>query len=282
MIIHTLIDHKKATFILLFLLATQLIYGQIYANKYTSGLQSALGSNTTTLTDIHAIQTNPGAIGDTDASLAILANTEQRYFLSSLNSTFIAGVMQISDHDYAGLSYANFGIKEYQEQKLTGAYSKQIGRATYIGTSVDFYNFRIEEYGSKKDVNINVGLKTQLHPDLDLGIVFSNILPTEEYSTFQNNTALAMGIQYRLSDIAFVVIEGKSDFDHTHYGSLGVNYQILEELEIQAGVNSLEQGFSFGLLYQLMDTFHLSASMRSNQNLGITPSIGLIYRSFNK
>ena len=254
-------------------------FSQDNAIKYLSTYQSALGSNTTVLSGINALHGNPASTADEERSYVLTINTEQRYLLSSLNSSFIGGIFRIGSHDYMGVSYANFGIDEFQEQKIGLSYSRKIAKRLFIGTNANYYNFRIEEYGNRSSFDMSIGVKSSLGKSINFGLVAENVIPASAKSASRNNTTISAGIQYKLSEKVLFVIESKTDFSEFTSWSFGIHYDIINELSILAGINGIERGPSFGLNYKINPNFLITGAIRSSQNLGTTPSLGITYYS---
>ncbi len=267
--------------ILLFTLNSVCVHAQFGIKKYLSSHQSSLGGNTTLLSGVYSFQGNPAGLADNDDRLSLIANTEQRFFLSSLNSSFVGAIAQIGAYDFVGISAANFGIEEYKEQKFSTAYSRRIGEKTFIGSTFNLFNFQIQEYGSKAWFNLDIGIKTAISKVVHIGVVAENLFPDRLTDNSDHPLGVAVGIQYILSDKVFIVSEARKALDDKISFSFGINYNVLNNLSLQAGINGLESGPTFGFLYKIKEDLHFSGGIRSSQNLGLTPNIGLVLK-FNE
>lgn len=254
------------------------INAQFGIQKYLSSHQSSLGGNTTLLSGVYSFQGNPAGLADNDDRLSLIANTEQRFFLSSLNSSFVGAIAQIGAYDYVAISAANFGIEEYKEQKFSTAYSRRIGEKTFIGSTFNLFNFQIQEYGSKAWFNLDIGIKTAVSKVFLVGVVVENLFPDRLTDNSDQPLRVAVGIQYILSNKVFVVSEARKASDDKISFSFGINYSVLNNLSFQAGINGLESGPTFGFLYKIKEDLHFSGGIRSGQNLGLTPNIGLVLK----
>ncbi len=245
--------------------------------KYMSSLQSALGTNTSVLKGINSLLGNPGAIAETNDEFAIMASTEQRFFLSSLNSTNIGVIKRIGSEDYIGVSIGFFGINEYQEKRFSLSYSRKIGPNTYIGCTANYYQLAIDEYGSQSDVDLNIGLKSRITKHISVGVAAYNIFSSPDHGYLRMHTNISTGIQYTISNKVDWLLEIRTDFENYSAFSTGINYHIIDSLNIQLGMNTIDNGIALGFSYNINNKMRIAAASRSNQNLGISPSFTLIY-----
>ena len=252
------------------------ISAQVSINKFLSSYQSAIGGNSTMLSGIYSIQGNPAGIADSKKSFSLIINSEQRYFLSSLNSSFIGAIRKLGSHDFTAFSVANFGIAEYKEQKYSISYSRKIAENTFIGSSFNFYNFRIDQYGNRTWWNVDVGMKSSISKFLIVGFFIRNVLPHPLLNNTDDAPLFAFGIQYILSEKVFLVSELQKPSNHSLFISFGLNYNLLENLSLQAGTNNSDFGSSFGFIYKINSTLHFSGGLRSNQYLGLSPHVGFV------
>lgn len=254
-------------------------YGQTNNLKYLTSQQSALGSNTTVLSGIYGVFGNPGAISVSEANLSLIANSEQRFFLGSLNSTSIAGIKRIGSYDHVGLSFGSFGIDEYQERRITLSYSRKIAANTSLGVTSNFYQKEIEEYGSESDFDFSLGIHSKVSEKVSIGIAAFNVFSEPSQGYLRQNTEIAIGILYDLSDKVNWIIELKSDFTDTTVFSTGIAYQIIQPLNLQIGMNTLDNGVALGIRYNFNSKVKVHGSMRSNQNLGVSPGLSILFEN---
>ena len=245
--------------------------------KYLSSFQSALGSNLSLIPGVYGALCNPGTIANTDENYAVLATTEQRFFLGSLNSTSLATIKKIGEYDYLGLSLGSFGIDEFKEQRLTLSYSKKIAENVSIGSTASYYTKSIEEYGSESDFDLNIGFMSKIKDDLELGAALYNIFSNENKGYLRENTEMVAGLRYLLSDKVKWLLEIRSDFKGYNVFSTGLSYQVVDQFNLQLGMNTLDSGISIGLSYSISSSLEMNASSRSNLNLGISPGLSIKY-----
>ncbi len=266
--------------ILLFLICfsgATFLSSQTNAIKYQSSNQSALGSNMSSLKGVFGTLGNPGNIAQSNTSFSFLATSEQRFFLGSLNSTSIASIKKIGAYDYLGVSFGSFGIDAYKERRFSVSYSRMVAQNISIGSTAHYYLKSIQEYRSENDFDINIGLNSELSDNLELGIVVYNILSNQNKGYLREHTEMATGISYLISQKVNWLLEFRTNFsDHTSF-STGISYQIIDHINLQIGTNSLDNGISVGISYKLNDQWSMNASSRSNQNLGVSPGLSLLY-----
>ena len=270
----------KILFILvsiLWMLMNSRIAAQTNNIKYLTSTQSALGSNLTSLKGIYGLFGNPGSISASDVKFSLLASSEQRFLLGSLNSTSIGALKKIGSHDYLGLTFGSFGIDEYKEQRFALSYSRKIAATTSLGVTTNYYLQSIEEYGTESDFDLIIGVHTHLSENVALGLTAFNIMSNESEGYLRENTEFGVGIEYALSEKVQCYLEYRSDFSDHAVFSTGIAYQIINRMNLQVGMNTQDNGISLGLSYGFNHKVQINASSRSTQNLGTSPGLSILY-----
>ena len=87
-----------------------------------------------------------------------------------------------------------------------------------------------------------------------------------------------VGLQYRPGKEVLILAEVEKDVLQPLRIRIGVEYGLLDVLDLRIGVVTSETQLSFGFGYKLKEHWQLDFAAAYHQYLGFTPGIGLVYR----
>lgn len=267
--------------ILLLLLGTSLLNAQSTPPISGGARSIGLGGTGLTFTDVHSSFTNQAGLHEVEGFSALVA-AEQRFQLSELQNLQL-GVAYATNSGTFGLTFNRFGFEEYREQRIGLAYGRKILEKLSIGGQLLFYQTDIPVYGNASAFNFEVGLQSQLLPQLVLGFHLSNpIQTTKEVAageTIDINppTVFRVGFGYLPSEKVKLLAEVEKDIDFDTRIRMGIEYTAMAALDIRLGVVTAPVEWRLGAGYHLKNGIAIDLGMSYHQTLGISPGVGLVY-----
>ena len=230
-----------------------------------------MGNANLTLQDIQSGFNNQAGLAYLDG-FAGAAFVENRFLLEELQLATI-GIAQPTNSGTIGLVLQHFGFEDYNEQKLGLNYSRKLFDKLAIGAQFDFLHTQVKEYGSASAITFEIGLQYKILDKLTIGVhVFNPIRATLAMENLPS--IIQIGLTYQVAD--YLTISGtieKNTFLPTN-AKIGLEYQIIEKIQLRAGVNSNPNRFSFGIGY-LVNKLQLNVAASYHDFLGFSPSLGI-------
>jgi hypothetical protein len=240
------------------------------------GARSAgMGYTGVTYTDIHSVFTNQAGLAMID-KFAATAFAEQRFFLSELQG-ISAGAALPTNSGTFGVSVNYFGFEDYNEQRAGLAYGRKLNEKLALGAQLLVLNTSIPEYGNKTNVTFEVGLLSNLLPELQLGFhVYSPAriqLVEDEFLP----SLFRLGLNYSPSDKLQILAEVEKNIDYPVRSKFGLEYTLFDAFKMRVGAATEPLNLSFGLGYQLGNGLSLDIASTYHDILGFTPTAGVSY-----
>ena len=225
--------------------------------------------------DIHAAWSNPAGLAYLEGTSVALFG-EQRFALSELRQVSAVGAMNFGN-SALGLSVGYFGFEAYNESRIGLLYGRKLAKNLSLGAQLYTLGTRIPDYGSQQLISFEVGLQATISPSIDIGGRISNPVRVEQLEGEALPTVLSFGVNYRPDKQVQLIAEVEKDILFPVRVRCGLEYQLLDALELRAGVATEPSLLSFGIGYRLLDQWQLDFSAVYHQYLGFTPGIGLVY-----
>jgi len=272
----------KKTFLLFFVLSLSLSLSVNAQFMNSVGArQAALGNSGVILSDVWSSSHNQaGLAGIETPSVGIYA---ANYFgLSELGMKAISIAAPVSTYGTFGVNYSNFGYGLYTENKFGLAYAMQMGEKFSAGIQLDYFLVKQGlEYGQTGAAVGEIGVLANPIDNLYIAAHLFNVSRTD-FSAYQNEkipSVLRIGIGYSFSEKVLFTIEAEKDLETSPILRSGIEYQIIENLFLRAGVstqNNLTAQYSFGAGYGYKGIIFDFAFV-NHQMLGYTAQFGLGY-----
>jgi len=183
-----------------------------------------------------------------------------------------------------GLAITNFGYSQYNENKYSLSFAKAFGEKLSIGIAMDYLNTKIaENYGSKGIFAAEIGIIAIPLKNLTIGAHFFN--PTRskiaDYNDERAPTIFRLGANYQFSKKVMLAIETEKDILMKAVFKAGIEYKVVKEFYLRAGISTNPTLSSFGMGINLKQ-FKIDISANYHQVLGVSPQLGLSYVLKNK
>ncbi|MEO8513915.1 MAG: hypothetical protein ABI543_10170 [Ignavibacteria bacterium] len=169
-----------------------------------------------------------------------------------------------------GLSAKTYGFDLYKEITVTATYSNNYKKKIYYGANVNFYNLKIQNYGSASTFGIDIGGLAYLTDFLRWGFAAFNLnrpkIGTQDDKLPQVYRT-GISIQPR-NDINFV-LDVEKDTRYTTSVKAGIEYSVFDMIDLRAGIGTEPTRFSggVGLYYSI---FEIDYGFYNHQDLGLT------------
>lgn len=169
-----------------------------------------------------------------------------------------------------GLSAKTYGFELYKEITATLTYANNYNRKIYYGANINYYNLKIQNYGSASAVGIDIGAMAYLTDFLRWGFTAFNL---NRPSIGTQNDKLPQVYRTGLSlqprtDLNFV-LDVENDTRYTASVKAGIEYTMYDMINLRAGIGTEPTKFSggVGFCYSL---FEIDYGFYNHQDLGLT------------
>ncbi len=169
-----------------------------------------------------------------------------------------------------GLSAKTYGFELYKEITATLTYANNYNRKIYYGANINYYNLKIQNYGSASAVGIDIGAMAYLTDFLRWGFSAFNLnrpsIGTQKDKLPQVYRT-GLSIQPR-TDLNFV-LDVEKDTRYTASVKAGIEYTLYDMINLRAGIGTEPTKFSggVGFCYSL---FEVDYGFYNHQDLGLT------------
>ena len=249
-----------------------------FADNYPTGARNAGMANTGVMfSDFWSIQHNQAGLGFAE-NFEVGIYSENSFLVKEL--TLNSGALVYpSKLGVFGLSLTHFGYSQYNESKIGFAYSKKLSEKFSVGIQFDYLNTHFsEEYGNKSTMAVEIGILAKPIEKLSIGAHVFNPTQSEiaEYDNEKIPTIFSVGMGYTFTEKVVLAIETEKDILEPMIFKTGIEYQVVDNLFLRAGISTNPIKNSFGLGYK-MKNFTADISFSTHQSLGMTPHVSLMY-----
>lgn len=235
----------------LFLILLILSYGPVFAqfvNTDVGARQTALNGAFTSLSDNSlAVFYNPAGLGQmkdrefstffspaplgmTDMSTAALTYAEPTKF-----GTF-------------GAAFKTYGFDLYRENNFIVSYGNNYKNRIFYGANLNLFNLKIQNYGSATSFGVDIGAMAYLAKFLQWGFFGKNITGSTIGEAKEKIAQVyRTGITYQPLDYLRIIAEIEKDIKFPVSVRGGIEYSVIDFLDLRAGVGSQPSNFTAGI-----------------------------------
>lgn len=205
---------------------------------------------------------------------------QARFGMRELSTAGFAAALPIGEGT-GGVSYRQYGYSAYREQHVGLAYGMQLGEQLDAGVQLDYVGvFLGGGYGSTAAFTFQGGFRYRASSNVTLaGHVYNPI--RARLSTFNDErlpSVLRLGGQYRFSERVALNAEVRKHLEYPVSMAVGLEYQVVTDFYIRAGVAGEPARYSFGAGYRT-GSFQFDVAAAHTEVLGFTPQISLTYHA---
>lgn len=267
---------KIFSWIIIFLFISQTLNAGT-PEDVTGARSASLANASVTLSDEWSINSNPAGMAFLK-KLTAGAGYERRFNLKELSTKGAVFVAPFKPGVF-GLSFSSFGFSNYSENVLGLAYARAFGESLSFSLKFNYLSINQgENYGNRGFFTAEAGFLARITKRITVGAHVYNPNRTLISSDVKEYlpAILRIGLNYKASEKVFIAIEGyKNDMFKPEFRS-GIEYHIVPQLFLRAGVstNPNNNSAGFGLLIKKMK---LDVSVSYHRVLGYTPQLSLGY-----
>lgn len=246
--------------------------------EYPVGARSgALGDASSTFVDIWSAFNNQAGLAYL-SSFTAGVNYENRFLLPELGLKSVAFAMPYKGTVFA-LSASSFGYNLYSENKYGFALAKAFGEKVSAGVQLDYLNMHIAEgYGNAGLFTAEIGLLIKPLKNLVISAhVFNPVRrKIDDYNNERITTIMKCGASYTFSEKLLLAIEVVKDNLQDAQFKAGLEYHIVKEMYLRAGMGTNPSRISFGIGLNLKK-LRIDIASSYHPVLGYSPQLSLLY-----
>ncbi len=265
----------KSILPLLFSLLALPMLAQVSAPITAGARGLAMGGSGLNFTDVNALWGNPAGVAALEAtSVALFA--EQRFLLSDIRQVSAGGAVPFASGTL-GLVVGYFGFEDFNEQRIGVVYGRRLSDNIRLGAQLYTLGTRIPDYGNKNVVSFELGMQGSISPRVGFSARMANPMRIETVAGEYLPSLLSLGFSYQPGKQLLIVAEAEKDILFPVRVRVGMEYNLLDALQLRLGIATDPSLLTFGIGYKLKDTWRLDFAAAYHQYLGFTPGIGLVY-----
>ena len=180
-----------------------------------------------------------------------------------------------------GLSARTYGFSERRETRVTAAVARPLrlgpARRLDVGVSVGVESASTEGFESTAAVLVGAGIQADLAPGLRAGLAARNLLGLASDDLRRSAATvpgLTVGLAYRPSPRALVVVDAVQDLDLGLSGRAGVEVYAVDALALRLGVATAPVRLTGGVGVAL-GGLRADVAVERHESLGVTPAVGV-------
>lgn len=264
----------KIRLIILLVLLTIQLSGQNPYRLAAGAREASMAYTSATTAGFWSSFHNQALLGHYE-NLTLALNHESRFGLTELsNKTF--GIIIPTGHGSLGAIYSYYGYSDFNRHTAAIAYGMMIGDHLAAGVQADLYSTRQwGNYNNFNEITFEAGLLWQPTDLLSLAFHLYNPLPTVLRAN-DLPVMISAGASYLFSNHFLTAIEYEAGSNGFNTLKVGCEAEVLDLFFLRGGLLTKPFGYSFGAGYQSR-LFQADFSVITHENLGLTPSISLLF-----
>ncbi len=179
-----------------------------------------------------------------------------------------------------GLSMNYYGYSAYHQEKIGLAYGKSLGKIFHIGLQLDYLALSIgNDYGQAHAVTFELGILAILSDKLQIASHIYNpfMVKLGKINPEIQPALLKFATAYQIDNSLLLLAEYEQNIQGHGILKLGMEYQLIKQLQIRAGLATNPNLFSFGFGL-ILKYFRLDFGTSYHQVLGFSPKVSLYYK----
>lgn len=278
------IIHNKKLLYCLFLYIFVCTYNTAFGTgeeRVLGARQAGMGMSASTLVNVFSTASNQsvGAFLDRPAAGLYYSTVG---LTGGINMISMVSAFPLTKKKYGGTIGINlnyFGNSLYDEKKAGINYSLKLADYISLGAQLDILNFRqAPPYGSKTFATFEFGVFARPFKELSIGAHIYNPLKLEIDDLYNERvpTVFKLGMTYEAFKKFYISAEMAKDLQADFVFRAGIDYQIVEQFSIRAGMstNPTIVTFGTGLNFKGM---RMDFAGSYQTLLGFSPHIGMSY-----
>jgi long-subunit fatty acid transport protein len=227
-----------------------------------------------TLDAIDAVYSNPAGLSGIERT-SLHAGSAQSFGLSPLTQANAAAAIRTGENGILFMRAGQFGFSAYQERQLGLGYAMSLSDNLNAALRFDLYQFSIEGYGSAMLPGFLLGIQYKLGNVLSFGAAVRNPVEITTHDAITLPATLSAGLSYRPTEAVGLYAEIEKDIDFSPRLKFGVEYRIVDALELRVGSASNPGTFHAGVGLRVRESLSIDLGAGYHVQLGFTPALGI-------
>jgi len=241
-----------------------------FENTDVGARPTALGGAFTSLSDNSlAIFYNPAGLGQVKYREFSAFYSPAPFGLTDLSTAAISYSEPFS-FGTIGAAFKTYGFDLYRENNFIVSYGNSYKKKIYYGANLNLYNLHIQNYNNATAFGIDIGAMAYIAKFLQWGFFGKNITGTKIGDSKEKIAQVyRTGFTFQPEDKIRVIGEIEKDVKYPLSVRGGLEYSVIDFLDLRFGVGSQPTNFSagIGLNYNL---FSFDYAFTKSEDLGFT------------
>ena len=220
-----------------------------------------------------ALFSNPAGLLLGNSSIVGILNYVNRYNTDIRSAS--AGVSWKNDRQGIGLLIGNYGIDGFRQNQVSAAYAKKLFKGTRLGIQVNYYNLQIQDFGSRTNFDLSVGVQHDFSETISTGFYLVN--PFSETLSNQISGGIGFSILGKITDALSVYSSVFRDWEGLLDLRPGIKYQLIDQIDILWSINTEGTSMNFGTDISITPDWSVLLAYNTHQFLGNSLSFSTMY-----
>jgi len=147
-----------------------------------------------------------------------------------------------------GAAFKTYGFDLYRENNFIVSYGNNYKSRIYYGLNLNWYNLKIQNYNSASAFGVDIGVMAYLAKFLQFGFMGKNITGSKIGESNEKITQVyRTGLTYQPINNLRVIGEIEKDVKYPLSVRGGIEYNVIDFIDLRFGVGSQPSTFSAGL-----------------------------------
>ena len=174
-----------------------------------------------------------------------------------------------------GLNVAYTGFELYNESKIGLAFAKKLSDGFNVGVQIDYLGIYADESSSNRNnFTFEIGAQKRLIQQLTLGAHIFNPIGLKLNEEENIPSIFKLGFRYDANNKVSVFTEGELESEQNAKLKIGLEYKIIEQLQLRTGFSTNPSQNTFGIGYSLSN-IQIDVAVKRHQILGYSPQISV-------
>jgi len=259
---------RSYAFIILFSVLNATAFAQ-----NTNVTSNSLGGCGLTQTNVWSNLSNQAGLAEI-TQLSVGVSTKNSFGIKELRTHVAIFALPVSGGVF-GLNVAYTGFELYNETKIGLAFGKKLSKSFNVGIQADYLGIYADgSTNNKNSFTFEIGAQKRLMRDLTLGTHIFNPIAVKLNETEVIPTIFKLGLRYDANSKVSVFTETELENGENGILKAGLEYKIIEQLQLRTGFSTNPAKNTFGIGYTL-NNIQVDIAINRHQLLGYSPQFSI-------
>jgi hypothetical protein len=239
----------------------------------TDVTSNSLGGCGLTQTNVWSNLSNQAGLAEI-TQLSVGVGTENSFGIKELSTHVAIFALPVSGGVF-GLNVAYTGFELYNETKIGLAFGKKLSKSFNVGIQADYLGIYADgSTNNKNSFTFEIGAQKRLMRDLTLGTHIFNPIAVKLNETEVIPSIFKLGLRYDANSKVSIFTETELENGENGILKAGLEYKIIEQLQLRTGFSTNPAKNTFGIGYTL-DNIQFDIAINRHQLLGYSPQFSV-------